>query len=86
MAEVLFLGKSLDDFVYWAHNDRKNLDKIQALLEDIERDGANKGIGKPERLKYKSGWSRRIDKENRLIYEVKENYIAVISCKGHYDE
>ena len=86
MAEVLFLGKSLDDFVYWTRNNRKVLDKIHTLLEDIDRNGADKGIGKPELLKHQPGWSRRIDKENRLVYEIKDNYIAVLSCKGHYDE
>ena len=43
MAEVLFLGKSLEDFIYWAHNNRKVLDKIHTLLEDIDRNGADKG-------------------------------------------
>ena len=72
--------------MYWAHNDRKILDKIDAILNDIERNGASKGIGKPERLKHQDGYSRRINDEHRLIYEVKENIIAVKSCKGHYDD
>ena len=86
MANVLFLLDSLDEFVYWAHNNRKTVDKINALFKDIERNGAAKGIGKPERLKHEPGWSRRIDKENRLVYEVRENFIEVKSCKGHYED
>ncbi len=31
-----------------------------------------KGIGKPEPLKYRSGYSRRIDDANRLVYEIDE--------------
>ena len=84
MPNVLFMDDALNDFMYWAHNDRKILDRINALLNDIERNGAAKGIGKPERLKHLNGYSRRINDEHRLIYEVKENIIAVKSCKGHY--
>lgn len=86
MPNVLFFNDALNDLMYWAHNDRKILDKIDALLNDIERNGAAKGIGKPERLKHVDGYSRRINDEHRLIYEVKENIIAVKSCKGHYEE
>ena len=87
MPKVLFLNDSLDDIMYWAHNDRKILDKIDSLLNDIERNGAAKGIGKPEHLKYQDNWSRRINDEHRLIYNVTDdNIIAVKSCKGHYDD
>ena len=86
MPNVLFLNKALEQFKYWAHNDRKIMDKIDSMLNDIERNGASKGIGKPERLKHSPGWSRRIDKEHRLVYEVKDGVIEVFSCKGHYEE
>ncbi|MEZ4911110.1 MAG: Txe/YoeB family addiction module toxin [Saprospiraceae bacterium] len=44
------------------------------------------GIGKPEPLKHKlSGlYSRRIDLEHRLIYEIDKETIFVYSCLGHY--
>ena len=87
MPNVLFSDKALNDFMYWAHNDRKILDKIDSLLNDIERNGAANGIGKPEKLKYQDNYSRRIDDEHRLIYNVTEdNIIAVKSCRGHYDD
>ncbi|MBR4151828.1 MAG: Txe/YoeB family addiction module toxin [Selenomonadaceae bacterium] len=87
MPNVLFLNDALNDFMYWAHNDRKILDKIDTILNDIERNGAAKGIGKPEKLKHEEGWSRRINDEHRLIYKIKDgNIIAVKSCKGHYDD
>ncbi len=46
------------------------------------------GLGKPESLKYElSGlWSRKIDKGNRLIYDIFENNIHVISMRGHYSD
>lgn len=60
--------------------------RISALLEDIEKTPYT-GIGKPEELKYElSGWwSRRINKEHRLIYRIKEDQIHVLSLKFHYD-
>ena len=60
------------------------MDKIFDLLHDIERNGAAKGIGKPEPLKYRPGWSRRIDDANRLVYDVSGDNLYIISCKGHY--
>lgn len=86
MPNVLFLNDALAEFSYWAHNDRKIMDKINKLLDDIERNGAAKGIGKPEHLKYENAYSRRINDEHRLIYRVEENIIKVKSCKGHYEE
>ena len=87
MPNVFLSEKALNDFMYWAHNDRKILDKINALLNDIERNGAAKGIGKPEHLKHEDGYSRRIDEEHRLIYKINdENVIAAKSCKGHYGD
>jgi toxin YoeB len=44
------------------------------------------GTGKPEPLKYelKGKWSRRITKEHRLVYEVTDTGINILSCKFHY--
>jgi len=44
------------------------------------------GIGKPEPLKHElSGkWSRRINEEHRIIYDVTDDIINVYSLKGHY--
>ena len=71
-----------------ADSGQKDSKKINQLLQSIERDGALQGIGKPEPLKYgKSGsFSRRIDDDNRLVYEISDNQIIVKSCKGHYDD
>ena len=63
----------------------KILKKIRELLESLLKD-PYKGIGKPEALKYSlSGtWSRRINKEHRLVYEVIELKIFILSLRGHY--
>lgn len=45
------------------------------------------GIGKPEPLKYKltGKWSRRINSEHRIIYDVVDETINVYSLRGHYE-
>lgn len=40
------------------------------MIKDIERNGVLNGLGKPEKLKYRNGYSRRIDQYNRLIYDI----------------
>lgn len=62
------------------------LKKMLALLEELVEHPFT-GTGKPEPLKYNlSGvWSRRISREHRLIYEVEENTVFILSAKGHYD-
>lgn len=63
---------------------KKILKKINELVKDIERNGLSEGIGKPEPLKYKNVWSRRIDKENRLVYNIVDGELWIIACRGHY--
>ena len=61
------------------------LRKVAELIKAIE-ENPFQGIGKPEQLKYElTGlWSRRINQEHRLIYEITEDIILVHSLKGHY--
>lgn len=74
------------EYVNWQNEDKKTLRRINELVKDIERNGAAKGIGKPERLKHRDCWSRSIDEKNRLLYDIDENgYIYIISCRGHYE-
>jgi len=65
---------------------RKMLRRINDILKDISRNPYD-GIGKPEALKYKykGFWSRRIDDEHRLIYQVRDDEILIAKCRFHYD-
>lgn len=83
---TIFEDDALSDLMYWVREDRKTAAKIHKLIQDIQRNGLSTGAGKPERLKYMSAWSRRIDKENRLIYDVKDGNLHILSCKGHYED
>jgi toxin YoeB len=73
------------DYLRWQTQDKKTLKRINAILQDIDRQPFS-GIGKPEPLKSdKQGfWSRRIDDTNRIIYKVEDRYIVIIQCGRHY--
>ena len=87
MNDFTFTQEGFQDYLYWQGQDKKTLKKINALLEDIKRNGAMQGIGKPEKLKNRPEYSRRIDEVNRLVYEIDElQNIRIVSCKGHYEE
>jgi len=82
----LWSDRAWDDYLYWQMQDKKVLKKINELVKDIERNGISKGIGHPEALKYRKAWSRRIDHENRLVYNIDEyENLWIIACKGHYE-
>ena len=86
MNDFTFTREAFSQYMYWQNQDKRTLKKINDLLEAIRRNGALQGIGKPESLKNHPGYSRRIDKENRLVYVIDElQNIKIISCKGHYD-
>ena len=82
---ITFTNDSWNEYLYWQKTDKQILKKINQLLSDIQRTPFS-GLGKPEPLRYElSGcWSRRITNEHRLVYEVTEYSIVVISCKYHY--
>lgn len=85
--EIIISPKAKTDLLYWKEKgDQKIQEKISALLQAI-KDDPFRGIGKPEPLKFRlSGlWSRRINKEHRIIYQVENDVCYIISMRFHYD-
>lgn len=83
----IWSDKAWDDYLSWQTEDKKTLKRINSLIKDIERNGLSDGIGKPELLKYRKAWSRRIDHANRLIYSFDDDEnLLIIACRGHYDD
>jgi toxin YoeB len=82
---VTFTPTALDDLRFWLKTDRRLAERILALLEDIRRTPFE-GTGKPEPLRFQLAgcWSRRIDREHRLVYQVEDTEVIVISCRFHY--
>ena len=75
----------LEDLAWWIQQDRKKALRIVNLIKEVLRDPL-KGIGKPEPLKHelKGCWSRRIDQEHRLVYQIREDKIRILACRYHY--
>ncbi|GAA4474204.1 Txe/YoeB family addiction module toxin [Rhodococcus olei] len=82
---ITFTDEGWDDYTHWSVTDRKKLKRINDLIEDCKRDPYS-GIGKPEPLKYamQGYWSRRIDEEHRLVYEVADGSLVIIAARYHY--
>jgi toxin YoeB len=85
--KISFSPNSWEDYISWQNEDRKILKKINMLIKDIQRN-PYEGIGKPEPLKYDLAglWSRRIDRDHRLVYQVIKNEILIYACRYHYDK
>ena len=84
--EIEFTKQAEIDLAFWKKSGNKIIQKkITDLLEDLQKNPFE-GIGKPEPLKYSlaGSWSRRINLEHRLVYEVIEGKIFIQSIKGHY--
>ncbi len=77
--------KAWDEYLYWQNQDKKTLNRINKLLEDIRRKGYS-GIGSPEPLKrdLSECWSRKIDKKNRIVYTIENDTAFILQCGSHY--
>lgn len=61
---------------------KKTLKKSNVLIKSIERDGV---IEKPEPLKCRDGYGRRIDEKNRVVYDVVDGRLLIVFCRDHYE-
>lgn len=85
--EIIYSETAKEDIAFWKKSGDKGIQKkIQSLIEAIQK-SPFEGIGKPHALKGNlyGSWSRRIDKEHRIIYKVEEEYIKISSLRGHYE-
>ena len=87
MIRITFSKIAWEEYISWQSEDKKILRKINELIKDIQRHPFE-GLGKPEPLKFDlTGlWSRRIEREHRLVYQVIDEELFVYSCKYHYDK
>ena len=87
MHEILLSEEVLQSIAKYKRSDVSSFKKIQKLLEELHHHPRT-GTGKPEALKGQGGdvYSRRINKKDRLIYQIYEEevHVHVISIEGHY--
>jgi toxin YoeB len=84
--EIEYTLQAKEDIDYWKKSGKACiLNKLRKLIETI-CNNPFESIGKPEALKYNltGCWSRRINKEHRIVYEVFDDEIILHSLKGHY--
>ena len=87
--QLRFEKKALQDIKKITSSGRKvDIEKLDLILEELKLNPTS-GIGRPEQLKHHlSGyWIRRINKKDRLIYEIieePEKSVVIISALGHY--
>jgi toxin YoeB len=76
---------AFEDLAWWIEKDRRTALRIVKLIQAVQREPFT-GIGKPEPLKHELAgcWSRRINDEHRLVYEVRQEKIRILACRYHY--
>ncbi|MDR1255661.1 MAG: type II toxin-antitoxin system YoeB family toxin [Puniceicoccales bacterium] len=66
----------------------KQAETVRILIKDT-LEHPTTGLGRPERLKHMGGkgYSREIDKKNRLVYRIiSSDEVRFESCDGHYND
>jgi toxin YoeB len=83
--DAVFFPEFRADLRYWIETDRKIAMRAFQLIEAIMRDPF-RGVGKPEPLKYlaEGTWSRRLTREHRMVYRVKDDRIDFLQARYHY--
>jgi toxin YoeB len=83
--KLIFHAQAWQDYLYWQQQDRKQLKRLNGLIKECTRTPFA-GTGKPEPLKgsLSGWWSRRIDREHRLVYRVEGEDLLIAQCRYHY--
>ena len=83
--KLVFSERAWAQYLYWQETDRAMLRKVNALIKECLRHPFE-GTGKPEPLKSDLAgfWSRRIDREHRLVYRVTATAVEIAQCRHHY--
>lgn len=83
--KLAFTDAAWEDYLWVQQEQPQLLKRVNDLIKDAKR-SPFKGIGKPEPLKrdLRGCWSRRITDEHRLVYQVEQDTLLIISCRYHY--
>lgn len=83
-----FSSEALDNIAYFKKLGDKSIQKkIDRLLQELE-EHPQIGSGQVEQLRYDltGFWSRRINSEHRLLYQIddEKRIVYIFKMKGHY--
>ncbi len=84
MRNLEFDTSAFEDLAWWVEKDRAQALRIIRLIREIQKEPFT-GLGKPEPLKHELAgcWSRRINQEDRLVYQVLPDKIRILACRFH---
>jgi len=86
---LVFSDQAWEDYQYWVNTNDKVRDRINELIKQCKRTPF-KGTGKPEPLKgdLTGWWSRRISREDRMVYRVSgtgdSQSLEIAQLRFHY--
>jgi toxin YoeB len=82
--QLVLQPEALEDLTHWVETDRKTALRVLRLIEAVQR-SPFEGLGKPEPLRHISSdvWSRRITKQDRLVYRVTDDAIHILQARYH---
>jgi toxin YoeB len=83
--KLVFSEQAWEDYCFWQQQDAKLLRRINELIKECTRTPFS-GTGKPEPLRgsLSGWWSRRINLEHRLVYQVRDDSLLIAQCRYHY--
>ena len=83
--KLIFADEAWEEYLHWQKQDEMMVERINKLISEVKRDPFA-GIGKPELLKHAlSGrWSRSINDEHRMVYEIKCGALLLAQLRYHY--
>lgn len=89
MYVIEFTMQAQKDVVALQKYNPQLIKKLAKLLEEL-REHPRTGTGQVEQLRHfeNETWSRRLNREHRLVYEIheKEILVLIVSAYGHYSE
>ena len=82
-----FRTRAFEDLQYWVQTNPRLANRLLRLIEETRRDPFG-GTGKPEPLRGELAgwWSKRIDQEHRLVYQVADDRLVIAQARGHHDD
>ena len=82
---LIFTEEAWDHYLHWQATDKAMLRKLNRLIGECLRHSFE-GTGKPGPLKgdLSGFWSRRIDREHRLVYRATATTLEVVQCRYQY--
>ncbi len=87
--KLVFSDNAWEDYLHWQEKNGTTLSRLNDLIRECRRTPFS-GTGKPEPLRgsLAGWWSRRITREDRLVYRVsgkdEQQQLEIAQCRFHY--